>query len=96
MPARDDTLLFAHQVRLTKVERDYLAMIAQSEDVSLSHAIRMCIEQSIDACPPIDGIDVQRSGEGPHEPMTVRYLLERTERDPDELAEIIGRAALHE
>jgi hypothetical protein len=96
MPARDDTLLFAHQVRLTQVQRDYLAMVAQSEDISLSHAIRWCIDRSIDSAPPIADATVIRDGSDVEEPMTLRYLLESVERDPDQLAEVIARAGLHE
>jgi flavin-binding protein dodecin len=96
MPARDDTLLFAHQVRMTQVQRDYLSLVAQSDDISLSHAIRQCIDRAIDSAPPIEGATVRRQGSDVEEPMTLRYLLEATERDPDELAEIIARASLHE
>lgn len=96
MPARNETLLYATQVRLTRVQRDYLAWVCQAEDIAMSAAIRECIDQVIDALPPLEGATVQRGGSGPHEAMMVRDLLERSETDPEQLAEILARASLHE
>jgi hypothetical protein len=98
MPARNDTLLYATQVRLTKVQRDYLAALCEAEDLAMSAAIRRCIDQVIDQLPPVDGITrlVQVEGREVEQPVTVRRLLEASETDVDWLGEVLARASLHE
>jgi hypothetical protein len=88
MPARDETLLFATNVRLTKAQRNYLAGLVQAHDSNLGREIRRCIDAAIDAAPHIDGLMVN------DEPATLRYFLERFDIDVDELADVLARAEL--